>query len=141
MKTTPSEERVERRGRPAAQLKGKRFGQLVAKEPGGRNAQNTRLWRCVCSCGNERLCTAADLQAGRRTACSHCSHLRAARARARSHWDGVGIGPVTAMRDAGKTFREIASLMGVSRQSVYARLKKERALAERGAAAAGGGAA
>lgn len=140
MKTTPSEGK-RGRGRPALDLRGQRFGKLTAKEPAGRNGQNTRLWRCVCSCGGERLCTAGDLNCGRHNSCARCGHLRAARDRRRDYWDSHESGPVSAMRAAGKTFREIAALMGVSRQSIHARLKKERALAERSAASTGGGAA
>jgi hypothetical protein len=140
MKTTPSEGK-RGRGRPAHDLRGKRFDKLAVKEPAGRNGSGTRLWRCVCSCGNERLCTAGELNCGRTTSCARCGHRRASRDRCRDYWDKHETGPVSAMRAAGKTYREIASVMGVSVQSVYARLKKERALVERSAAPVGGGAA
>lgn len=45
-------------------IKGKRFGRLVAIEPVGRDKQGYVLWRCKCDCGNEKFASLKNLGHG-----------------------------------------------------------------------------
>jgi hypothetical protein len=48
---------------------GKRFGRLVVKSHEGRNANLKQLWQCQCDCGNTKLVTTQELNAGDTTSC------------------------------------------------------------------------
>ncbi len=45
-----------------ADLTGKRFTRLTVIEFAGRNKHNLILWRCLCDCGNEAICSSYSLQ-------------------------------------------------------------------------------
>ena len=52
-------------------ISGKRFGSLVAVEPTGEvhPINKTRLWRCICDCGNETVADYKHLAEGERVSC------------------------------------------------------------------------
>ena len=50
-------------------LKGQRFGRLVALELVGRNEHRSNLWRCKCDCGNECVIDASALKNGHTQSC------------------------------------------------------------------------
>lgn len=45
-------------------IRGQRFGRLVALEPVGRDEQGYVLWRCKCDCGNEKIASTKSLGKG-----------------------------------------------------------------------------
>ena len=53
-------------------ITGNTFGQWKALEYAGTNAKQTRMWRCICSCGTERLVKGIDLRHGRTKKCIRC---------------------------------------------------------------------
>lgn len=58
-----------------ANLKGQRFGRLIALEPTSeRVSENTRsvIWRCICDCGTYYNASVANLKNGYVTHCSNC---------------------------------------------------------------------
>lgn len=57
-----------RRGQGALDIRGQIFGRLTALEPAGRR-QRSVLWSCICSCGKEKLATAAALRRGATQSC------------------------------------------------------------------------
>ena len=50
-------------------ITGRQFGRLTALEYVGIDKFQCRLWRCVCSCGNETLVTYSSLITGHTTSC------------------------------------------------------------------------
>lgn len=50
-------------------IKGERFGKLVALERIGSTKHRAALWRLRCDCGGETTAHVGELRAGRRTAC------------------------------------------------------------------------
>ena len=57
-------------GQPPADLKGKRFGKLVALFPVNKTGSGgSVVWRCRCDCGNEVEVTAASLNKGNNRSC------------------------------------------------------------------------
>lgn len=52
-----------------ANLKGQRFGRLVALEEIGANKRRQILWKCKCDCGNEHTVPATDLISGHTQSC------------------------------------------------------------------------
>lgn len=50
-------------------LKGKRFGRLVALEPTDQRQRGRIVWRCKCDCGNEHLAVSTDLVKGDTQSC------------------------------------------------------------------------
>lgn len=50
-------------------ITGQRFGRLVAVERAGRNYARLAMWKCVCDCGNEKICTGASLRSGNTKSC------------------------------------------------------------------------
>ena len=52
-------------------ISGKRFGSLIAIEPTGEvhPTNKTRLWRCICDCGNETIADYKHLKEGERVSC------------------------------------------------------------------------
>lgn len=50
-------------------LKGHRFGRLVAIEECGRSKQGSVLWKCQCDCGNTSLARASALKSGHIQSC------------------------------------------------------------------------
>ena len=58
------------RGRPPADITGKRFGKLVALFPVNRTGSGgSVVWRCKCDCGNEVEVTVASLNKGNTKSC------------------------------------------------------------------------
>lgn len=57
--------------KPTDDLTGKKFGRLTAIEPIYEN--NIRKWRCKCECGNEKITTTSQLNAGYIKSCG-CIH-------------------------------------------------------------------
>lgn len=58
-------------------LTGKTFGELTVINQIGKNTYGNILWRCNCSCGNERETTSSELNSGSSSACvshkpTHC---------------------------------------------------------------------
>lgn len=54
-----------------------RYGKLTVIEP--VRPQNSRkiMWRCVCDCGSEIICSGSDLRGGKRTSCGkHCNIVK-----------------------------------------------------------------
>jgi len=45
----------------ALDLRGQRFGRLVAIEPTDRRSRGVIIWRCICDCGNEHFTTSVRL--------------------------------------------------------------------------------
>jgi len=60
-------------------LEGQQFGRLLVVEEAGRDHRNAVLWRCVCSCGNEKLVISTHLLRGvvRSCGCLHRENLAA----------------------------------------------------------------
>lgn len=54
-------------------LKGKRFGRLVALEEVGRSSEGQVLWKCQCDCGNTSLVRATALRSGHIRSCGCAS--------------------------------------------------------------------
>lgn len=52
----------------ALQLKGQRFGRLIAIEIAGKQ-RKMNTWRCICDCGNETITTATRLKSGKTRSC------------------------------------------------------------------------
>lgn len=48
---------------------GKRFGRLVVQSHEGRNANLKQLWKCQCDCGNLKIVTTQELNAGDTKSC------------------------------------------------------------------------
>lgn len=53
----------------AIDLKGQRFGMLVAKRRVGTNKHRKALWRCKCDCGNLTTVSSVDLKSGNTKSC------------------------------------------------------------------------
>ena len=53
----------------ALDLKGKRFGKLVAIERAGKTKNDNALWLCQCDCGNTKKANATSLRIGDTTSC------------------------------------------------------------------------
>lgn len=66
-------------GRPMLNLKGRRFGRLIAVEPVGKQGKGV-LWRCVCDCGTENIVLGSELKRGNTQSCG-CLSREMARAR------------------------------------------------------------
>lgn len=58
-------------------IKGMKFGRLIAIEPVGKNKHNKFLWRCVCDCGKETVVVGSSLRSGIVKSCG-CLHSEAA---------------------------------------------------------------
>ena len=54
-------------------LRDKRFGKLIAKEPIGSNNHRELQWKCLCDCGNTHITTSNLLRKGITTQCRACS--------------------------------------------------------------------
>ncbi len=51
-------------------FRGRRFGRLVAIEPTGQTTRwHSRIWRCLCDCGNEHLASRGSLQGDNTHSC------------------------------------------------------------------------
>lgn len=61
-------------------ITGQRFGRLVAVERAGRNRERKAMWKCVCDCGNEIVCSGKALRSGNTKSCGclRLDNLRAA---------------------------------------------------------------
>lgn len=51
------------------ELKGRRFGKLMAVEEHGRSKDRHILWKCVCDCGNVTIVPSRDLVDGHTLSC------------------------------------------------------------------------
>lgn len=58
-------------------LIGETFGQLLVLSLADKSSTGLIRWRCRCSCGNIRVCCAADLKRGHTTSCG-CVHRKRA---------------------------------------------------------------
>lgn len=50
-------------------LRGERFGKLIAIEDVGNAKNGATLWRCICECGNESVAQVGNLRNGHTTSC------------------------------------------------------------------------
>ena len=50
-------------------LVGQRFGKLIVIEEYNDNKKDRRLWKCLCDCGNEHICSTTDLTSGHTMSC------------------------------------------------------------------------
>ena len=56
---------------------GHTYGKLYVIEPIRRPEDRKTMWRCICGCGNEIICSGSDLRAGKRTSCGkHCNAVK-----------------------------------------------------------------
>jgi hypothetical protein len=86
------------------ELKGQRFGRLVAVD-GSRRTENKKrvLWECLCDCGNVVYVKAAVLKAGRTQSCG-CFRKDVTSLRSKgSDISGQRFGRLTAIREDGRT--------------------------------------
>lgn len=67
----------------AKDLRGARFGRLVAIEPNGKSSTSL-AWRCKCDCGSETTVRAYSLRVGNTKSCG-CLAKESARALVRTH--------------------------------------------------------
>ena len=56
-------------GRKIADVRGQRFGRLVAVEPTERRSGSSVVWKCVCDCGRETFASVANLKKGATRSC------------------------------------------------------------------------
>lgn len=55
---------------------GNRYGKLTVLEPIRRPGDRKTMWRCMCDCEKEIICSGSDLRTGKRTSCgSHCNSI------------------------------------------------------------------
>lgn len=66
------------------EIRGKRFGKLVAITPAGINRSRLVLWKCVCDCGQEIIVTGANLASGNSKSCG-CARSASLRLRNTTH--------------------------------------------------------
>ena len=59
--------------REVINLTGKEFGKLTVIKRVENNKQGHAQWLCKCSCGNERVATTSQLNAGQIKSCSRCA--------------------------------------------------------------------
>ena len=57
-------------------LKGKRYGKLVAIEHSGKDHSGLPMWKCKCDCGNNLLVRASDLLSGNTKSCGCLKRFR-----------------------------------------------------------------
>ncbi len=50
-------------------IKGKRYGRLLAEEFVGRNHRNNALWKCTCDCGEQKVLVLSELNRGAVKSC------------------------------------------------------------------------
>lgn len=56
---------------------GHRYGCLTVIESIRRPQDRKTMWRCLCGCGNEIICSGSDLRRGARTSCGkHCAAVK-----------------------------------------------------------------
>jgi hypothetical protein len=77
---------------PVRDISGMTFGRLTAVACVGRTISNKAIWRCVCSCGNEKDVVSGNLTSGQIVSCG-CfqKESRASRARVRSYKHGHAV--------------------------------------------------
>ena len=54
-------------------LTGQKFGELIVIERGPNDRHSKAAWRCLCSCGNERVVASGQLKSGNATTCGCAS--------------------------------------------------------------------
>lgn len=65
-------------------LKGNRFGRLIALEPIGKYKNGEVIWKCKCDCGNETSVRSGNLRNGHTLSCG-CYHDNAPKVRQTKH--------------------------------------------------------
>lgn len=56
---------------------GHRYGSLIVLEKIRRPEDRKTLWKCLCDCGNEIICSGSDLRTNKRTSCGkHCNAIK-----------------------------------------------------------------
>lgn len=79
----------------AADLTGKRFGQLVARHQDGKDAQGRIFWSCLCDCGNVKRVRTAHLNRGAVQSCGCTKLQRIAEAKTKhGHAKGGHVSPI-----------------------------------------------
>lgn len=63
-------------GRWISDLRGMKFGSLTVLSYNGPDAAGNSLWLCKCECGEERIISAAQLNARLKTKCATCARAR-----------------------------------------------------------------
>lgn len=74
----------------ALDLKGQRFGRLVALNPAGKDHWKKTLWVCRCDCGNRSKVRTQQLRDGKSTSCGCLTRERTSAARLRAAQDLTG---------------------------------------------------
>lgn len=69
-------------------IRGVRFGRLVAIEPVGSNRHHKVLWRCLCDCGKEAIVVGSALRSGIVKSCG-CLHREASAENGRKSRESV----------------------------------------------------
>lgn len=77
-------------------LRGRRFGKLVALEPLDRSGERGRYWHCQCDCGGTVEAPSGQLLAGYRRSCGCLSHPPL------KDYDGKQFGELLVLSHAGK---------------------------------------
>lgn len=54
---------------------GNRYGRLLVIGP-GEVRRTTKMWRCLCDCGNDHIATGANLRSGCIGSCGRCGYKR-----------------------------------------------------------------
>jgi hypothetical protein len=79
-------------------LAGQKFGELTVVCEEGKNKHGQRLWKCVCSCGQNKIVNTGDLRAGHNKSCGclikgvnkNSKHPNHARGNKSPYWKGHG---------------------------------------------------
>ncbi len=89
-----------RKMKGAKDLKGQRFGKLIAIERTAEKKENCYLWRCICDCGKEAFVPTSSLVNGNTTSCG-CARKEALQQRA-VNISGVKYGRLLAVKPLGE---------------------------------------
>ena len=77
-------------------IRGQKFGELIAIEPTDKRRGSYIIWRCRCSCGKEVFATAKHLRSGNTKSCGHVR---------RSNITGQRFGRLTAIEPTDRVVR------------------------------------
>lgn len=97
----------------AKDIRGQRFGRLVAVRPVGRSKARSMLWLMRCDCGNEATRSAGALMGGRLNSCG-CLLSSAAKARIAKLGGPWNIGRQYQIRSDDEVFRSLAAWRAAS---------------------------
>jgi hypothetical protein len=111
-------------------IKGKRFGRLVAVENTGRKKHGTSVWLCKCDCGNTTLVRLDDLTMGETKSCG-CLHRETALERSRTIRDnnlvdGTNLGRIKSLSNQKETVQK-NNTSGVTGVTWHSKMNKWQA--------------